>query len=89
MVATLNVVYLTLVIFRAVETRRYVRVSISKSGIMAFIMLVVSGGVFYLPLSKAMMVVYLVAVYAVAIATCPKFIKQFVAEKLNLKTNRQ
>ena len=88
-VATLNVVYLTLVIFRAVETRRYVRVSISKSGIMAFIMLVVSGGVFYLPLSKAMMVVYLVAVYAVAIAACPKFIKQFVAEKLNLKTNRQ
>ena len=88
-VATLNVAYLTLVIFRAVETRRYVRVSISKSGIMAFIMLVVSGVVFYLPLSKSMMVVYLVAVYAVAIAACPEFIKQFVAEKLNLKTNRQ
>ncbi|MGN0228922.1 MAG: lipopolysaccharide biosynthesis protein [Muribaculaceae bacterium] len=88
-VATLNVVYLTLVIFRAVETRRYVQVHISRSGMMSVAMLAVSGVVFYLPLSKALMALYLVVVYAVAIVSCPDYIKQFVAEKLNLKTNRQ
>ena len=88
-VASINVTYLFMLIYKMIDTRKYMLLNIDSYSIIMLMLLILSGIMYYVLYDTLFIAAYLVAAFAVAIIACPGYIKHFLAEKLNLKTNRR
>ena len=84
--ASINVTYIFMLIYKVIDTRRYMLLTINYRSIMMIGLLILSGVMYYVLTETLSLVVYFVVACAASLAICPKTILDFAAEKLKLKT---
>lgn len=75
-----------MLIYKVIDTRRYMLLTINYRSIMMIGLLMLSGVMYYVLTETLSLVVYFVVACAASLAICPKTILDFAAEKLKLKT---
>ena len=84
--ASINVTYIFMLIYKVIDTRRYMLLTINYRSIMMIGLLILSGVMYYVLTETLSLVVYFVVACAASFVICPKTILDFAAEKLKLKT---
>ncbi|MGM9804675.1 MAG: lipopolysaccharide biosynthesis protein [Muribaculaceae bacterium] len=80
--ASINVTYLFMLVYKIIDTRRYMRLHIDFRSRLAAVVLVLSGVMFYLIDNQAWVVAYFAVALLAMLILCPEFVKQKVLKKL-------
>ncbi len=79
---TVNAVYCFMVVYRMIDTRKYIRMAVSRVTVLSVLALAVSGGMFYILQSNMMVMCYSVAIFALLFFIMPQEAKALIMRKI-------
>lgn len=80
--ASVNVTYLFMLVYKIIDTRRYMRLCINVRSVAVLGLLVLSGVMYYVIDNVIIVAIYFAAVLMAMLACCPASVKQMLAKKL-------
>ncbi|MGN0213344.1 MAG: lipopolysaccharide biosynthesis protein [Muribaculaceae bacterium] len=83
--ASINVTYLFVLLYKMIDTRRYMLLRIDARSLMMVGLLILSGVVYYATDNKLYVAIYFAISLMAMVACCPAFIKQMLMNKLQRK----
>ena len=80
--ASINVTYLFMLVYKMIDTRRYMRLRIEPRSVVMLGLLLLSGAMYYVIHNKILVAVYFALVLMAMAVCCPASVKQMLADKL-------
>ena len=80
--ASINVTYLFMLVYKMIDTRRYMRLRIEPRSVAMLGLLLLSGAMYYVIHNNILVVVYFALVLMAMAVCCPASVKQMLADKL-------
>lgn len=80
--ASINVTYLFMLVYKMIDTRRYMRLRIEPRSVVMLGLLLLSGAMYYVIHNNILVAVYFALVLMAMAVCCPASVKQMLADKL-------